>query len=77
MEAQLESGQKPSYEDLEIALVGAMQERNAMAGTVENMGGWLDKLVVAYMSKDANKLAETMAQLMAQQVHVMPAGSSH
>ena len=68
MAAQLSAGVKPSYEELEEALQGALEERAMFKAAMEGMAGWLARIAAAFIQGDAGKLADTVAAFVRQRV---------
>lgn len=85
LEETLAAGQKPSYDLLEEALAGALEERKEFASqlneateknsvysdAMQDMTLWLGTMVEAFMRGDANKLAETMNDFVNKRVKVV------
>lgn len=73
----LEAGQKPTYDQLEAALNGALAERSAMERTVCDMASWLSKMVAAHLHGAGSGLSQVMNEFIAArvQVKVEPAAS--
>lgn len=72
MAAMLESNQKPSYDDLEDALAGALSERAAYEQSVREMAAWLGKIAAAFIKGDANLLADTVNAFVMERVRPAP-----
>lgn len=61
---RLISGQKPTYEELEEALAGALQERAAYKDSMEELCEWLGKISVAFLNGDASQLAAVVHEFV-------------
>lgn len=67
----LEAGKQPTYDQLEAALNGAMNERNAMEKTVCDMADWLGKMMAAYLHGTGGELHQVMSEFIAARVRIM------
>lgn len=76
MAAQLSAGVKPSYEDLEEALQGALEERAAFKKGMEDMASWLGMIAAAFIKGDVAKLADTVAAFVQQRVKTCMPGKT-
>jgi len=61
---RLISGQKPTYEELEEALAGALQERAAYKNSVEELSEWLGKISVAFLKGDVRQLVDVVSEFV-------------
>ncbi|MYM80561.1 hypothetical protein GTP44_01125 [Duganella sp. FT50W] len=68
--AKLEAGQKPTYEQLEAALHGALVERNTMEQTVCDMARWLSRITVAHLDGDGSRLPGVVSEFIAERVKI-------
>jgi hypothetical protein len=74
--AKLEAGQKPTYEQLEVALHGALVERNTMEQTVCDMARWLSRITVAHLDGDGSRLPGVVGEFIAERVKIKVEGSA-
>ena len=70
LQETLEAGHQPTYEQLETALNGALNERNSMERTVCDMAGWLGKMVAAYLHGAGGGLPKVMNEFIAERVKI-------
>lgn len=77
MESLMAAGIKPSYDELEEALLGALEERKALvitteeqASAIDDMAQWLGKIADAFVRNDANRMAEVVHQFVQKRVIV-------
>lgn len=71
MESLLAAGQKPSYDELEESLLGALEERKALVATVEaresaidDMAMWLAKIVTAHIKDDVSGMTDVVREFV-------------
>jgi hypothetical protein len=69
--AALDKGEEPNIEDLGQALMEAIKERDACQQMLKDMAGWMSKLVVAHMKKDAITIKQILDDFMAKHVTVV------
>lgn len=69
---QLAAGEKPSYDDLEAALHGALSERAMFEQNMLALAQWLGKMSAAFLAGDAGGLADLMAAFVQERVLVNP-----
>ena len=77
IEAKLSQGQKPTYDELEVALLGALEERKALVSTadaqasaIDDMAMWLGKIADAFIREDASRMAEIVHEFVKKRVIV-------
>ncbi|MFZ6644447.1 hypothetical protein ACO0LO_01920 [Undibacterium sp. TJN25] len=68
LEALYEAKKKPTYDELEAALLESLAERNAFEGMVKDMSGWLSRLVHAHYRKDSKALVTTLNDFIQERV---------
>lgn len=78
IEAKLSQGQKPTYDELEAALLGALEERKAMISTTEaqaqaldDLTLWLGKIADAFLKHDARRMADIVRDFVQERVIVV------
>lgn len=65
-------GKLPSYEELENALLQALEERKFFSESTSDMTAWLAKLVAAHVAGDSEKVTVTLNQFIQRRVLLSP-----
>ncbi|MEO6917638.1 MAG: hypothetical protein ABI171_01075 [Collimonas sp.] len=65
------AGKKPTYDELEAALLGALRERNAAKQTTVSIAGDLTEIVVARMRGDTAKVLAAVDAVIAKSVKIV------
>ncbi|MFZ6775823.1 hypothetical protein ACO0LD_03255 [Undibacterium sp. Ji83W] len=76
IEEKLDTKEKPTYDELEAALLQALKERNGFRDAVKGMAGWLGRLVHAHVSLDDARVKSTLDAFMAERVQVVQAATN-
>ncbi|MBY0572583.1 MAG: hypothetical protein K2P84_02785 [Undibacterium sp.] len=73
---RLEAGVNPSVDEWEAALEQAMRERSAYRTVMQEMGQYLNSIVLPYMNRDPAGVTAALEAFIAKQVKIAGQGGA-